>query len=90
MRATTGRRSFLTACGLAAAAAARPLAAFGQAVDNAKQASSPSALRITELKCGYVRGSLFVKVHANQGTPTRAPSSRSPTPSPAAATLPTT
>ena len=49
------------------AAATRPLSAFGQAVDNAKQASSPSALRITELKCGYVRGSLFVKIHTNQG-----------------------
>ena len=67
MKASKGRRSFLTTCGLTAAAAARPLAAFGQAVDNAKQESSPSALRITELKCGYVRGSLFVKVHTNQG-----------------------
>ena len=67
MKASKGRRSFLATCGLAAAAAARPLAAFGQAVDNAKQASSPSALRITDLKCGYVRGSLFVKVHTNQG-----------------------
>src|SRR6476661_4007788 len=64
---TTGRRTFLTTCALAGAAAARPLSAFGQAVDNAKQASSPSALRITDLKCGYVRGSLFVKVHTNQG-----------------------
>ena len=37
---TTGRRTFLTTCALAGAAAARPLAAFGQAVDNAKQASA--------------------------------------------------
>ena len=64
---TTGRRTFLTTCALAGAAAARPLAAFGQAVDNAKQASAPSALRITDVKCGYMRGSLFVKVHTNQG-----------------------
>jgi galactonate dehydratase len=64
---TTGRRTFLTACTLAGAAAARPLAAFGQAVENARQASAPSALRITEVKCGYIRGSLFVKVHTNQG-----------------------
>ncbi len=63
----TGRRNFLATCAVAAAAATRPLAAFGQAVDNAKQASSPSALRITDLKCGYVRGSLFVKIHTNQG-----------------------
>lgn len=63
----TGRRSFLAACAMAGAAAARPLEVFGQAVDSAKQASGPSALRITELKYGYVRGSLFVKIHTNQG-----------------------
>ena len=64
---STGRRTFLATCALAGAAAARPLAAFGQAVDKAKQASTPSALRITDVKCGYVRGSLFVKIHTNQG-----------------------
>ena len=52
---------------MAGAAAARPLAALGQAVENAPQASGPSALRITDVKCGYVRGSLFVKIHTNQG-----------------------
>ena len=68
MRKThTGRRQFLATAGLAAAAASRPLAAYGQAVDNARQASKPSALQITELKCGYVRGSMFVKIHTNQG-----------------------
>src|SRR4030095_4994793 len=67
MKASNSRRSFLATCGLGAAAAARPLSVFGQAVDNAKQVSSPSALRITDLKCGYIRGSLFVKVHTNQG-----------------------
>ena len=67
MKSSTGRRTFLATCVAAGAAAARPLAAFGQAVDNARQASSPSALRITEVKCGYVRGSLFVKIHTNQG-----------------------
>src|SRR3954467_16001061 len=67
MKASNRRRSFLATCGVAAAAAARPLSVFGQAVDSAKQASSPSALRITDVKCGYVRGSLFVKVHTNQG-----------------------
>jgi galactonate dehydratase len=63
----TPRRAFLTTCALAGAAATHPLAAFGQAVDNAPRASSPSALRITDVKCGYVRGSLFVKIHTNQG-----------------------
>src|SRR5688572_27780311 len=66
-KSSTGRRAFLASCAMAGAAATRPLAAFGQAVDNAKQASSPSALRITDVKCGYVRGSLFVKIHTNQG-----------------------
>src|ERR671918_36024 len=66
-KSSTGRRAFLASCAMAGAAAARPLAAFGQAVDSAKQASSPSALRITDVKCGYVRGSLFVKIHTNQG-----------------------
>jgi galactonate dehydratase len=53
--------------------AAHPLAAFGQAlenaVDHARLASSPSALRITEVKCGFLRGGsrLFVKIHTNQG-----------------------
>jgi hypothetical protein len=67
MKSSTGRRTFLATCALAGAAATRPLAAFGQAVDNAPQASGPSALRITDVKCGYVRGSLFVKIHTNQG-----------------------
>jgi galactonate dehydratase len=67
MKMKTDRRSFLASCAVAGAAAAHPLAAFGQAVDSAKQASAPSALRITELKCGYIRGSLFVKIHTNQG-----------------------
>jgi galactonate dehydratase len=48
------------------AAATQPLAAFGRAVENARQDSSPSALRITGVKCGYVRGSLFVKILTNQ------------------------
>src|SRR5436190_7541831 len=67
MKPGNRRRSFLATCGVALAAASRPLSVFGQAVDSAKQASSPSALRITDLKCGYVRGSLFVKIHTNQG-----------------------
>ena len=48
-KTSNGRRNFLATCAMAGAAATRPLAAFGQAVDNANQASSPSALRITDL-----------------------------------------
>jgi galactonate dehydratase len=66
-RQTNDRRTFLATCAMAGAAAAHPLAAFGQAVDSANQASSPSALRITDLKCAYVRGSMFVRIHTNQG-----------------------
>jgi galactonate dehydratase len=66
MRKINTRRSFLANSALAGAAF-QPLAAFGQAVQNTSTASSPSALRITDLKCGYVRGSLYVKLHTNQG-----------------------
>jgi galactonate dehydratase len=64
---TAGRREFLAALAVSSAAASSPLAAFTQAVDKAPKASAPSALRITEVKCGFVRGSLFVKIHTNQG-----------------------
>jgi galactonate dehydratase len=67
MKTNRDRRTFLATCALAGAAASHPLAAFGQAVSSAPQASAPSALRITDVKCGYVRGSLFVKIHTNQG-----------------------
>ncbi len=66
-KSLAGRREFLAALGVTGAAATVPLAAFGQAVERAPQASAPSALRITDVKCGYVRGSLFVKIHTNQG-----------------------
>jgi galactonate dehydratase len=66
MRNTNSRRSFLARSAIAGAAF-QPLAAFGQAIQNANTASSPSALRITDLKCGYVEGSLIVKLHTNQG-----------------------
>jgi galactonate dehydratase len=66
MRTTNTRRSFLAKSALAGAAF-QPLAAYGQAVQNANTASGPSALRITDLKCAYMRGSLFVKILTNQG-----------------------
>lgn len=59
--------------GAGAALVSNPLATFGQAletaVNRAPKASSPSELRITAVKCGYIRGgsSLFVKIHTNQG-----------------------
>ncbi len=67
MADTNTRRSFLAAGALAAAA--HPLSAFAQAVGNAPKSSSPSDLKITDVKCGYIRGGhgLFVKIHTNQG-----------------------
>jgi galactonate dehydratase len=69
------RRSFLVN-GVAAgvgALAARPFGAFGQAlesaIDRSNQSSRPADLKITDVKCGFIRGgsSLFVKIHTNQG-----------------------
>jgi len=66
MRRIETRRSFFSKSALAGAAL-QPLAAFGQAVQNTNRASSPSDLRITDVKCAYVEDSLFVKIHTNQG-----------------------
>lgn len=62
------RRSFITTTAIAAALA--PLATFGQgyekAIDRTSKMSSPANLKITKVKCGYIRGSLFVKIYTNQ------------------------
>ncbi|MBI1356611.1 MAG: mandelate racemase/muconate lactonizing enzyme family protein [Acidobacteria bacterium] len=65
----SSRRSFLSSAALAGAATLRPLEAFAQAVDRTPKSSSPSDLKITDVRCGYIRGGhgLFVKVHTNQG-----------------------
>lgn len=71
MNRTYNRRRILA--GAAGALGALPFASFGAelegAVDRANLASSPSDLRITDLKCGFIRGggSLFVKIYSNQG-----------------------
>ena len=68
---TTSRRSFLMKSALVAGAMS-PLASFGKtyetAIENTPKASVPSDLKITEIKCGYIRGghSLFVKIYTNQ------------------------
>src|SRR4028119_1783690 len=68
------RRSFLTKSALAGVFGAASLSStYGQgletAIEKAPLASSPSDLKITDIKCGYIRNghSLFVKVHTNQG-----------------------
>src|SRR5436190_7365995 len=71
MSNSTSRRSFITKAAIASALA--PLASlstFGQgyenAIDKTPKRSAPSDLKITEIKCGYIRGSLFVKIYTNQ------------------------
>lgn len=69
---TSSRRSFLSKAAIAAAVTPfASLASFGQVyeekIDRTSKASSPSDLKITVIKCGYIKGSLFVKIHTNQG-----------------------
>ena len=71
MKNVTSRRAFFgKAAAAAAVAASAPLAGFGNelitAVDNAPSYSQPSDLRITDIQCGYIGGSLFVKLLTNQ------------------------
>ncbi len=68
---STSRRSFLSKSAIAAALAPlAPLATFGkpmeEAIEKTPMTSPPSDLKITDVKCGYIRGSLFVKVFTNQ------------------------
>jgi len=71
MKNTNSRRAFLgKAAAVTAAAAVAPLSGFGNGLEKAMEQTSrnsiPSDLRITDVKCGYVRGSLFVKILTNQ------------------------
>ena len=71
MKNINSRRAFLgKAASVAAMAAVSPLASFGngyqQAVTAASKTSAPSDLKITDVKCGYIGGSLFVKIYTNQ------------------------
>ena len=69
---SNSRRSFITKAGIAAAMS--PFAAlstsFGQtlteAVDRTPKSSAPSDLKITDVKCAYSGGGLFVKIFTNQ------------------------
>jgi galactonate dehydratase len=71
MKNNNSRRAFLgKAAGVAAVAAINPLAGFGSGYENAieqtTKTSTPSDLKITDVKCGYVGGSLYVKILTNQ------------------------
>lgn len=66
------RRDFLTKAAATAALSAVPFVNYGKeyerAIDITPKSSAPSDLKITDIKCGYIRGghSLFVKIYSNQ------------------------
>ncbi|WP_341226792.1 mandelate racemase/muconate lactonizing enzyme family protein [uncultured Arcticibacterium sp.] len=66
------RRSFLNKAAITSALTAAPLLNFAReyetAIDRTPKSSMPSDLKITDIKCGYIRGghSLFVKIYSNQ------------------------
>ena len=68
---TSSRRSFLQKSALAGAAL--PMATYGSvyasAINKTSKRSAPSDLKITDIKCGFIRNGhgLFVKIHTNQG-----------------------
>jgi len=69
---SNSRRSFITKAAIAAAITPLvSLSSFGQgyetSIDKTAKTSPPSDLKITEIKCGYIKGSLFVKIYTNQG-----------------------
>ncbi|HRJ30085.1 MAG TPA: mandelate racemase/muconate lactonizing enzyme family protein [Cyclobacteriaceae bacterium] len=73
MRNLTSRRSFMTKSAMISALGLSGIAnTFGQglttAVDNAPKLSSPSDLKITDVKVGFLRGGgrMFVKILTNQ------------------------
>jgi len=72
MEKSTSRRNFITKSALTAALGFSPLSNFGKdletAVQKAPLLSSPGDLKVTDIKCGYIRNghSLFVKIYTNQ------------------------
>src|SRR6186713_3161326 len=67
----TSRRSFITKAAVAAAMTPfASLTSFGQgyqdAIDKTPKRSAPADLKITDVKCGYIRGSVMVKIYTNQ------------------------
>lgn len=65
------RRSFITKAAIAAAMTPfATLPAFGQglsqAMDKTPRPSAPSDLKITDVKCGYSGGGLFIRISTNQ------------------------
>lgn len=66
------RRNFFKNAALSTAITSLPFSNYAKeletALDKAPKSSAPSDLKITDIKCGYIRGghSLFVKIYTNQ------------------------
>ncbi len=72
-KSNNSRRSFIGKTAMGSALGFGMFSAAGKdlenAVDNYPKHSAPSDLKITEIKCGYIRNGhgLFVKIHTDQG-----------------------
>ncbi|MFT4856464.1 MAG: galactonate dehydratase [Algoriphagus sp.] len=70
MKTKNSRRSFLQKGAAVGLTGAGLLATFGQglnaAVLNQNPYSNPTDLKITDVKCGFVRGAVYVKIYTNQ------------------------
>lgn len=72
MKSLYSRRSFLGKGALLGAAGLAPATVFGQglkdSLEKTPKSSMPSDLKITDIKCGFIRNghSLFVKIYTNQ------------------------
>ena len=64
----SSRRAFLTSGAAAGALALPGLLRLAEAAEQSATLSRPSDLKITRVRCGYIRGGsrLFVKIHTNQ------------------------
>ncbi len=71
LRNSFSRRSFFSnsVLGVTGAMIASKFDGLARSVEATPKSSSPSDLKITEVKCGFIRGehSLFVKIYTNQG-----------------------
>lgn len=68
MKTLPNRRSFFKKSAIAGAMAFSGFQVMGDSIEKAPQHSKPSDLKITDIKCGYIRNghSLFVKIYTNQ------------------------
>ena len=69
MTGSSSRRAFLKSGAVTGALAMPGLQSLAEATEQTSTQSRPSDLKITEVKCGYIRGGsrLFVKIHTNEG-----------------------